>query len=177
VTYAAYAAARSAIVWLPTDASEAVKQERIHLAAAQALAPYASGDPLHVAAVNRSAYVGDEADQNWFQAYERYSAGRAPSGLLHRKRQYALGATKVTYVKVGPIPSDVEQRGTRPLQVTVTYEKPIVTPLMGLVFGHRAPFAGAGFYSRTIEATAVLHLEGPKSATRTLGIRYDSWNL
>lgn len=177
VTYSAYAAARSAIVWLPTDASNEEKQQRVLLAAAQSLAPYASSDPLHIAPTGRINQVGGSGDQNFYHAYKLYSGGKAPFGLLARKRQYALAATNVTWRPVGDQPGSPELQQTRPLEVTVTYEKPISTPLMGLVFGRQAPFPGARFYSRQITATVVLHLEGPKSMGGTLGINYDPWKL
>lgn len=177
VTYAAYAAARSAIVWLPTDASPDEKKERILVAAAQALAPYASSDPMHLQPTGRQAYVGGQADRDYFDAYQHYCGGKAPFGLIARKRQYALGATEVSWKEVGPVPSDQELRLTRPLEVTVTYEKPISTPLMGLVFGGPASFPHAQFYSCKVTATVVLHQEGPKSNSGTLGIHYDPWKL
>jgi hypothetical protein len=172
--YAAYAAARAALVWLPAEVPLQRRDEMIQLAAAQALTPFASAKPHHLAPTGRAGRVGEAGDQAFYAAFERYDNGRAPLEYLARKRQFALAATQV---KVEVINSPRDPRlAFAVARVTVTYEKPIDLPIIGIVLGRRASWAGAQFFSRRIESTVQLPIEGPRSRSQTLGIRYDSWN-
>lgn len=175
VTYAAYSAARSAIVWMPAEVDRARQEKMVHLAAAQALTPFASSSPLHVAGAGRAGYVGGPEDQAYYRAYRAYANGDAPADYLSRKRQYALAATQVlTQVTPARRFGDPMERD---VTVTVRYHMPFHVPGVGRIFGSLPPWSGARFYTRTIESTATLQLENPVSRRRTLGIRYDSWNL
>ena len=178
VMYAAFAAARAASVWYPCELTPMERSRRetmVHLAAAQALTPFAPSRTLFLEPTGRPIDSADEEDQTYWQAYHDYSdGGWAPLSYLSHKRQYALAATQVEI-------TDMEGRRqrdgpVRPIVVKVSYEKPIDMVVLGGVFGSKAPWPGSRFYSRRLEARWAIQLEGPKTTARTLGISYDPWN-
>ena len=171
--HAAYVTTRSAIVWQGSDAEPQQKQQKIHLAAVQAITPFASSRELNVQPTNPLTSAGSETAGNLVAAYQNYSGGQMSAGYFRRKMRYAFAATKVTIVQHDNING---RDYTQDITVTVTYEKPIDLPVVGRFLGQRASMPGAGFFTRKIETTLKLEKEGPKSATRTLGINYDSWN-
>ncbi len=171
-TYAACAAARSAAVWLASDAEPAQRRQMVQFAAAQAVTPFASGNARD--AVVAGEGTDEQACQNLVAAYQQYAADQAPPTYLLAKSRYAQRATTVD-IQVRP-----REHGGRiqrwDVTVRVTYLCPISVPGLGLLFGEPAPFAATAFHTREMSATATMELETPKSKNRKLGIHYDSWN-
>lgn len=170
---AAYAAARSAIVWRGSEASGPHQYRMIRLAASQAMVPYASSKPLHLQPTGARPSDFSSIASPFFDAYETYSGGGASQGYIDRKLQFALAATRVDVQEETQPGLDY----TSDLRVTVTFEKPVDLPVVGTFLGSRASWGGARFFSRRIQSTVVLQKEGAKSKTRTLGIEYDSEDI
>lgn len=169
VDYASWAAARAAAVWVP---AEAVKD----------------GDrTLNVDMVRRAAV---NALSVWAVASERGSDATASSGAralvavsqaAEGKRAHAAGwvsskwqaANRATRVEFAP-PLDALPVGAAgecvELSVTVHYARPFFTPGVGRIFGRRT----ADGYVRDLQATTVITVEFPQTATGRLGWEYDS---
>lgn len=167
---AAYAAARAASVWQPAEIDPQLRERMVHLAASQALAPFASSKELHLEPTGRLSEVGNDEDDAFREAFLRFSDGFADGAYMPRKRQYALAATEVEMEFIKPdVPSEAA------VKVTVTYQKPIDLPVIGHLLGRRASWPNSYFFTLPVVSTAAMQLEIPKSTSRTLGIRYDSW--
>lgn len=182
VQHAATAAARAATVWWPAedlddDPDEALRRRmgRIHLAAVNALAPFASGSETHANRLGGDFDYPDDAPFAWAEAY-RTAGGNHDANFLARKWSYAAGATRVF---VEPLLPDSEeeieisesedaQTFNSALRVTVEYQMPFHTPGAGRFLGERR---GDGLYTKTIRSTAILEKEGPKSAEHTIGFQ------
>ncbi len=164
-TYAAYASARAAVVWLPAEIPPERRRGMIHLAAINAMWPFASGSRDHATA-GEGTFVPDErAAQACIAAYRAYSGGRAPEDYLMRKWRYAA---KATNIEISSSSDDFNAQ----IQVTVEYEMPLNIPGVGRFLGRRASWPGAAFYTRRIASSATLELEGHKSTSGRLGIDY-----
>jgi hypothetical protein len=194
--HAAFAAARAASVWLPAEVSDEKRLLMIHWAAAQGIAPYASSREPHLVGIEPA--WSDLADDNaqYEAAINSLSDVPMPSGYMAKKRRYALSATRlqitvdewrserqiaspdgrvvVEYVGRKRETEDVASHA--PITVTLTYEKPIDLPGVGVFLGHIASWTGSRCYTREISTTVTLEKEGPKSRNQTLGIHYDSWD-
>jgi hypothetical protein len=168
--YAAYAAARSAVVWSSAQpgapGSAAVTgraRERMRRAAVHALVPFASASPQH-------AFPGGGGDGNLSQflaAYRAHYSDDATTGYLTRKYRYSSSATEVTSENLaGHEPTD-------DIVVTVRFHYPFILPGIGRLLGAK-PFGGAKFYTALLETQAKLQSETPRSKSRTLGIQYRS---
>jgi len=168
VVRASAAAARAASVWLPAECPAAVKQAKIRQAAAQALAPFASGDSEHFAAATAGRALDPQADAEYSAAYQRFTGGsRLAAAYLARKREFAWHATQVTW-QVDSTAADAEVR------VEVDFEMPFYLSGIGRFLGGPASWQGASFRTRHVTHAASLSLDTPLSKNRTLGIRYDT---
>jgi len=196
--YAAYAAARSAIVWRSAEPfaasnarARAVAQKNAYRAAAMAMAPFGSGHPEHY----RRMFGGGHTSyfQHWFPST---LADRGGWGLYYRLQQDNARRDRLRPSQIIPDPQAaaprryVERkarfalRATRvvldtgpnrwnaPVTARVTYEMPMSIPGAGRILGR--PGATRRFYSRFITSTVRLPSETPKSANRRIGIDYDS---
>lgn len=155
VGYAAFAAARSAIVLgEQADAEASVRQ-----AAVAAFAPFASS--------LRTGAAGAAADgQAYVRAFEeeasRRGADTGNTGYVSRQHADAAGHVTVALRRLPrgePWEEDVE--------VTVAYAYPFVIPLVGRLLG--AVSAGGVFWLR---GSAALGMEHPENPERKLGIAY-----
>lgn len=171
--YAAYAAGRSAIVWVPAESNDPDHaQVEVTRAAVQALTPFASGRDAHRAGTPLAGKpTSSSADGNgYYEAYRQYTDGKAPREYVVAKYQYAELATRVT---IEP-ESDAANSN---LKVSVEYEMPINVPGIGRFLGQSPSWPGARFLTRKISSSVVLEKEGPQSANQLLGIQYDSASL
>lgn len=164
VTYAAYAAARSATVWLAAD--DLPIEERlgmIHVAAVNALAPIASG--RHAISGSGDLKYPSSAPSAWVQSYRKYARGGQDPEYLKSKWKYAARATRIRL--------DRDTTGSdSDIRVTVEYEYPFHTAGAGRLLGRVSPRLGANLRSRTVRSTVVMRLEGPRSESATLGIPF-----
>ncbi len=135
---AAYAAARSAIVWKAAEVDPDRQDEMIHWAAAQAMTPFASSAQRHLEPTGDAFPNADAGARADYDAYRAYSGGGAPSNYLARKLRFAPAATEV---EIETDDLALEPDYTANLRVTVTYEKPIDVPLVGTFMGSRATWA------------------------------------
>ena len=177
VQHAAYQAARSAAVWTPLDRGQIVVPDRqsdpdldpsrisgmVHLAAIQALFPYASGSIDHVRPDSRSFRLDDRGHAAAIEAYELFDSASFNRAFLRRKWEYAARAVEVTVDRAS---SEYDSD----LDVTVSYDHPFNIGVVGLLLGDRS-LAGK-FHMRRIEATTTIHREGPSSIDGSLGIAY-----
>ena len=172
--YAAYAAARAAIVWGP--ANPEIAYQKCQLAAVQALTPFAANHPLYLAPNGGAAFTDPVGHEDYYRAYSHYAENGAPFDYLARKREYAIRATTIL------TPQNLGVRGEtidEDFAVTVQYEMPLDVPAVGRLLGHVAPWPLARFYTRTVTSTVTLAKEGICSDNPNrlkLGIVYDSTN-
>ncbi len=168
--YAAYAAGRSAIVWVPAESQDAdASQAKVKKAAVQAMTPFASGRDVHrrgtpLEFLPRSASIDGLL---YYEAYQFYTKGNAPQDYIVGKYQFADIATQIT----------IEPQGNEPnseLKVSVEYEMPINVPGIGRFLGNQASWPTAPFFTRKISSSVILEQEGPQSSNQLLGIEYDS---
>ena len=155
-TYAAYAAARVAVV-RPGEATSSPEVER---AAVLAFAPFAHG----VAAGGDTAAGDDEAKVLRLFNAAATAAGLGPAGGARLQRQYryasrAVHVTAATRRRGEPWEEDLE--------VTVTYDFMFTMPIVGRFLGSRT---ADGRYVWPVKATATLPMENPANEQRELGI-------
>ena len=163
--YAAYAAARSAAVWIPAETPED-PMERVQCAAAQGIAPFASARGLHVEAATGTGGESREDQEDCVEAYRKCADHGLADSYVSDKLRYARAATRVRILETAGTDPDV-------VDVEVEYEMPMNAPCTGRVFGGTATWPGAKFFTRKVVTTARARLERPKSKKQTLGIDYD----
>ena len=175
VDYAAYSAARSAIVWLPAEVTPFNTQQQlihmVHLAAAQALTPYASSLDKH----RRSDGAEDAAGgEDYVKAYDQaVTTGKhQEANYVQSKRRYAMAATRVEFDPPLPQIFAASSSEAPTVKVTVHYEMPFNTPGVGMILGRKSS-SGTG-YVRELTSTVTLQLERPKTKNGSLGFEYDS---
>lgn len=165
VIYATYVGARSAIVW-DTAQPEGVGAEKVHLAVAHALAPFASSNPKHLSAEYLSL-ARQDIPYSYCQAYFRYvGRGAALSNNYLVRKLYYARQSLVLYHEP-PAAWDSEKK------VSVSYDHAFHLPAMSRLLGKpsaRVP----GLRVFTIKYTARLQNEGAKTPDQRLGIEYDS---
>jgi len=173
VDYAAYAAARSAIVWLPAEVTPLNTQQQlvdmVHLAAAQAITPYASSLDKHRRSGSTTDAAGDEAYLAGYNDLVTTGTHQVAS-YVQQKRQYAMAATKVEFDP--PLAALFGSSEAEIVKATVRYEMPFNIPGVGMILGKKSA-SGIG-YVRELTSTVTLQLERPKTKNGTLGFEYDS---
>lgn len=164
-TYAAFAAARTAIVWQPAG-GDAVAHQKSQQAAVQALAPFANG-LIQPETQNGTAAAGEE---EWLKLYQEWkskgTSGRQPSDdYLRRKFRYASSMVSVGIAREPPLHAD------RPwdydLRVTVEYKYTFHVPVLARMFG-------SSDGKLRISSTSRLQNEAPMNEQESLGISYAS---
>lgn len=201
VQHAAAAVARAASVWLPaeptTGSPAEYRLEMIRLAAVQNLMPFSSGREVH-----QSGLPMDSLGMGFAEAQavsiEQLSQRAIDRQLIVRKHLYARAAVKIEIdiaADFDPITKSRElvsadglvrvrfvgQGGnvgglTAPeINVRLTFQKPIDLPVVGRVFGQRAPWPGAPFYVREVGNEATATLENVRSPNQSLGIIYRTY--
>ncbi|OAI51120.1 hypothetical protein AYO44_17315 [Planctomycetaceae bacterium SCGC AG-212-F19] len=175
--YAAYAAARSRIVWDPTMPS--VAQERMETAGKQGMVPFASSHPLFQFG---PAAPGGQ-DQAYMAAYRQYAAGIAPVAPPDQywvnRYHYAWAATTVTLVRVTNRQDPGATVAMPMYTVSVAHDAPLISPLVGRILGDRQ--IGTFWVRRitselTLPAEAVNRIGDPLAdnpPARPLGITYE----
>lgn len=158
--HAAYAAARSRIVWSTTRPGPA--DEKSRLAAVHVMTGFASSQRVHA----RGAGIPSTfttAGVRFLQAYSRYSLQPAPAPYVIAKYQFAARATRVqTRSENGDIVA------------TVRYDMPLHVPGIARFLGRPAPWAGANFHVYPVVSTVRLQEEAPRNPQKSLGIAYVS---
>lgn len=175
--YAAYAAARSRIVWDPT--MPAVGQERMELAGKQAMVPFASSHPLFQFG---PAAPGGQ-DQAYMAAYRQYAAGIAPypptDAYWSNRYHHAWTATTVTLVRITDRKDPGASVATPMYTISVAHDAPLITPLIGRILGTRQV---GKYWVRTIASQITLPAEptnrigdplADNPPARPLGITYE----
>lgn len=164
--YAAFAAARSSVVWLaadPIDRAEA----RIRHAAVNALAPFGSSSSMHAEWLKISD-SGTRESREFDKAYRSYhDAAPAPEAYLARKYQCARLGTQVSWSPRSP-------QENEDVTLTLTYKMPLYIAWFGKVLGTQDRFV-------PITTKVILPFEGAKNAERQrqvsgypMGIPYNS---
>jgi len=174
--YAAYAAARAAVVWRSVepdaaspDGGKALALNKARQAAVRAMTPFASSYGRHL--TWKGANVNSTEAKAYFEAYQKYS----PDDLareVYVKSKYAF-AEKATTVTITGEPNE----WNKDVKAEVTYDMPMSIPGAGRILGQGS---AANFFNRPITSTAVLTSETPVSTDETpadrkgrLGIPYD----
>ncbi|MGC3968800.1 MAG: hypothetical protein QM775_15960 [Pirellulales bacterium] len=159
--YSAYAAARSSVVWFPSGVSRGDAQNKMDLAARQAMTPFASGSTRH-----RPLSMPAASGLTYLAAHKAFADKPADLEYLGWKYQYAGWATKVT--------TDAGPNYRKDVTVTLEYQAPFHMPAIGRIFGKLTPY---GFYTTTITTVVKLENQAPRTdvpnpASRPLGISY-----
>lgn len=159
--YAAYAAARSAVVWVPSGVSAGTAQDKVEAAAQNAITPFASSNTRH-----RPVKTPPPSGFVYYAAHKSYADEPAEFEYLGWKWLYASWATKVAIDGGNDYRKDVT--------VTLDYKAPFHMPAIGRIFGVPTPY---GFYTTTIRTVVKLENQAPRSdeknpSSRPLGISY-----
>jgi len=188
-TYAAFCAARAAIVWDVADSSSTAKsqsraglapnqepsempvssqtQQKASDAAVIAMTPFASGSPIHIGAADKSTGDNSAADQAYVSAFRKAAPhSRVSLNYLAQKARYAQSATTV---EIAPKKSNSP---AGELEAAVTYRYPFHLPVVGRLFGAARSQSGGAFLVYEIRSNCVLPSEAPRNPDRSLGIEY-----
>ncbi|MCE9603761.1 MAG: pilus assembly protein [Planctomycetia bacterium] len=165
--YAAYAAARSAVVWAPSGVGSDVVEAKARLAAVQAMTPFASGTAAHAPQIA----VPPEAAE-FVAAYRAYAANPLNDAYLTSKYRYAAWASSLE-VAGGKVPADN-------LRLTLDYRAPFHLPGIGRLLGARQ--SADGPFVMSVRSVVELESHAPHgpsaaggtttNAARPLGISY-----
>ncbi len=162
--FAAFAAARSAIVW---SSAEPAGREKIQaqLAAAQAMVPIASGMPNHQTVVSQNNPIAMAYVPAMLSAYKKHGGAEVEyrEDYLKRKIEYAMIATACT------VDPDKDKKN---ITATVVYLAPLHFPIVGKILGTKMPFTD--YYVRPITRSVTLPNERPMTPDGKLGIDYVS---
>ena len=155
--YASFAAARTAIVWLPFGGDD-----KIDAAAKQAFVPFASG-------LRPTPSASDsKGKQQYLKAYQEYCAQIGAPGdyarFIGRKYDYAHAAISTSTETI-----DHEEKWNEDIAVTVTYEFPFSVPIVGRLLGRHK---SGDLFVYDIRSTTTLQIENPQNDEKRLGINY-----
>jgi hypothetical protein len=160
--YAAYAGARSTIVWQSAK-PESLRQERPRQAVFTALAPFASASPQHTATQGPTPPDAARHVAEFVTAFQMHARDNTSAATLSRKYLSAAARTRID-VDVDDSRTDGDVR------VTITYRAPLYIPGAGRLLAPNRSWP----YEYPITSKAVLPNEVPVSANKTLGIDYKS---
>jgi hypothetical protein len=167
--YAAYAAARSQIVWSSVDDSAAVKA-RADRAAIHAMVPFSSSWEQHArqAGIDTVAPVQGE---EYFFVYNMVADGPAEDRrYIANKHRWAAFATSVKYVRT------LLGGGDKPwfadIKATVEYRMPLHVTWVGRFLGQRFVGPRGGYYLYSITSSVTLQDEAAQNDKMTIGFRY-----
>lgn len=158
--YASFAAARTAIVWLPFGG-----EEKIDAAAKQAFVPFASGlRPVPPGSMSKES----KGRQEYLNAYQEY-CGKigAPADYMNfigRKYDYAHSAISTSTEVI-----DHKEKWDEDIAVTVNYEFPFSVPIVGRLMGRHK---SGDLFVYDIQSTSTLQIENPQNDEKKLGINY-----
>lgn len=195
--YAAYAAARTAVVWRPsqperptsTDERYDYTLEKAERAAALAMTPFSTGYEHHLnglfpwARLNLFSQADALAYENMYNTIGSYNASVDRSNYLYFLRRFDTDAlAKKQYVKnkllFASHATDVEfdeelVPWNEDVQVTVSYTMPMHVPAVGRVFGdwYRP------FFAKIVSTTATLPSEAAETESHRINIPYDPYEL
>lgn len=160
--YAAYAGARSAVVW--DSMKPNLGSDRIQQSVVSALIPFAmSGDDRTSTAGNPPVSAQRHA-QNFKDSYERFGQRSVQANVLFVHYKRVAARTKIDV----SIPN---RKHGEDVTVKVRYRSPFLVPGIGRLLDadHAYPF------EVEISSTVTLTLERPLNAQGTLGIDYQSY--
>jgi hypothetical protein len=170
-TYAAFSAARSAIVW-NTAATPSVAAQRARDAAVRAMVPFAcgvSGSPRGGA--GGISPSGSDAARALVEAYKKYLGGKA----MPVREQYLLAkygyAERATQVQIEVQPRSGGDPWDEDITATVTYRYPFIFPGAARMLGERGADGQLGW---PIVSQVRLQNEAPQNPQKRLGISYAS---
>lgn len=156
--YSAYAAARSAIVWVSTAPDRA--QEKARLAAVHALVPFADSQ-------RRRDTSGGPDCEEFLSAYRKYAQQtHVQDAYLRAKYNFAART-----VVLRPLAVDTS-RHNGDVTATVVYEMPLRVPVVNRLLGTSSPHGPVC----AIESTITLPNEGARDQAPDWllkGVRYD----
>jgi hypothetical protein len=159
--YAAYAGARTAIVWDSATTASDVRQRTI-ASARQAFVPFATGIRTNGASV--PALTSEQ--RKYLNAYEDYVSGNGVSrGNMETKLNNTREELSVEYLPPVDWADDAE--------VKVTYRFRFHVPVIGHALGTRD---ADGYRYFSIRTSVKLQNEGPQNDSKRMGISYASPN-
>jgi hypothetical protein len=163
-TYAAYAAARSAVVWVPSGVSRGTAEGKMKLAAVQAMTPFASGATHHQPLTSMPSPT-DFAQ--YYAAHRSFADKPGAVDYIGAKYRYANWAVDVK--------TDAGMDFRKDVTLTLTYKAPFHLSSVGRFLGTRDPTSG--FYHYPMTTVVKLENHAPRNETtnppnRPLGISY-----
>jgi hypothetical protein len=163
--HAAYAAARSHIVWSTFDSNTAKKKR--DQAAINVMAAFASSSKKHAQAAGIVVPVSENG-LHFYAAYRAYDPQTNHVGGSKYVVAKYLYAERATSVQV----RERSQAWNADVKAIVRYEMPFHLWFIGRIFGQRANWPGAKIYTITIESQVILPNDKPRSDNQKLGIGY-----
>lgn len=167
--YAAYAAARSQIVFFSL-VGEPMANDRADRSAIQAMAPYSSSWESHLRKAGADGLPTDQADQ-YFQAFQAYSSASANyRRYVVNKYRWAQWATSGTYQR--KLLGSPEETWNADITATISFKRPFHAPVIGRFLGQRFDGPGGPIYLRTITSSVTLQDEAPQNRPMKLGVQF-----
>jgi hypothetical protein len=163
-TYAAYAAARSAVVWVPSGVGRSTAESKMKLAAVQAMTPFAGGASHHQPPV--SIPSPSDAAQ-YYAAHRSFADKPGAADYILAKYRYANWAVDVK--------TDAGMDFKKDVTLTLNYKAPLHLSSVGRFLGTRDPMSGFYYYPMTTVVTLENHAprnDTANPANRPLGISY-----
>jgi hypothetical protein len=163
-TYAAYAAARSAVVWVPSGVDRSVAQRKMKLSAVQAMTPFSSGATHHQPLTSMPS-PSDFAQ--YYAAHRSFADKPGAVDYIGAKYRYADWAVDVK--------TDAGMDFRKDVTLTLTYKAPFHLSSVGRFLGKRD--LASGFYHYPMTTVVKLENHAPRNETtnppnRPLGISY-----
>ena len=168
VHYAAYAAARAAIVWIPEDASleeprnvlagtdGSIKMGHIRAAAVYAVMPVSASNPVGGGSTEGDFAAIQQGIERFYQLYG-INVPNWVRTMLPGKFAYAWNHTSVW---VDP-PANGESYGDHEtIQVHVRHDLYLAVPYVNRIFGHSLCPGGCGYYATQVATTCALTNQG-----------------
>jgi len=168
VHYAAYAAARAAIVWIPegvsyeeprnvlVDSDYSIKMGHIRAAAVYAVMPVSASNPVGGSSTEGDFTAIQQGIERFYQLYDTNVPNWVRT-MLPGKFAYAWNHTSV---RVNP-PANGESYGDHEtIQVHVRHDLYLPVPYVNRIFGHSLCEGGCGYYATQVDTTCALTNQG-----------------
>lgn len=165
--YAAYAAARSQIVWNTMVDDRSQVNEKSRQAAVQVMAGYSTSWNSHL---RQAGVLPSFRAEEYFQIYRTiYNASGGARRVIVNKYRWAEWATNVSAER-----KVLGEPWIADIKATVTYKMPFHIPAIGRFMGRREIGPGGSYFVIEVTSSATLQDEAPQNNRLKLGLQYES---
>jgi len=170
--YAAYAAARSQIVWYSLLTDKNLVKDKSDQAAIQAMVPYASSWQAHARLAGIDGFPSIRGEQ-YFEVYRLYyNKGGNYRRYITNKYRWADWATKVTYQRTH-LADPVEEPWNADIKATVKYRMPLHMPAIARILGKEFNGGRGKYYLIEVTSSATLQDEAAQNKSLSIGFPYE----